>query len=118
MKLDDRAKRPPAKLDDLAWLTGHWVGIGFGAQVYEIITVVADGSSLGMRLKHFTGSLKSWEEKEAFVSFPLVKLEGRTAWFDGMTYQLDADGTLRVWLTQGLKEGPPEEGEIVSHRQT
>lgn len=143
VKLDDPAKRPPAKLADLDWLTGHWVGTGFGAraeeiwtavdgqslvglfrlvkdgraQVYEIITVVADGDSLDMRLKHFNSTLKGWEEKDAFVSFPLVKLEGRTAWFDGMTYQLEADGTLRVWLMQGAKEGPPQEVEIVYRRQ-
>ncbi len=142
LKLADPALRPPAKLADLGWLAGHWTGTGFGArveeiwtgvdgqsllgmfrlvkagqpQVYEIITIVEEGGSLEMRLKHFTDAMKGWEEKDNFVSFPLVKLEGCTAWFDGMTYQLDPDGTLRVWLLVGHKDAPPQEEELVFHR--
>lgn len=141
-KLDAPAHRPAAKLAALAWFEGHWTANDSGTtadeiwtgvngasllgmfrivkdgkvQLYEIITVVETGGSLEMRLKHFSGAMKGWEEKEKFVSFPLVKLEGRTAWFDGITYQLDADGTLRVWLLEGRKGAPPEEAEFVFHR--
>ena len=142
LRLDDPAHRPAARLADLAWLEGRWAGSGFEAKVeeiwtavdgqsllgmfrlvkdgqprvYEIITIVEEEGSLVMRLKHFTGALKGWEEKEKFVSFPLVKAAGHTAWFDGMTYQLDADGTLRVWLLVGHKDGPSQEEEIVYRR--
>jgi hypothetical protein len=30
--------------------------------------------------------VQPWEEKEKWMEFPLVKLEGQTLWFDGLTY--------------------------------
>jgi hypothetical protein len=143
LRLDASAPRPAAKLTDIAWLEGHWAGTGFEAKVeeiwtgldgrsllglfrlvqdgqprvYEIITVVEEEGSLVMRLKHFNGALKGWEEKEKFVSFPLVKLEPHAAFFDGLTYRLEAGGdTLRVWLVVGHKDGPLQEEEIIYHR--
>ena len=32
-----------------------------------------------------------WEEKDKYVSFPLVKLEGQTAWFEGMTLEKNGE---------------------------
>ena len=143
LKLEAGTPRPPAKLIDVAWLEGHWIGTGFDAKieevwtgldgrsllgmfrlvqdgqprVYEIITVVEEEGSLVMRLKHFSGALKGWEEKEQFVSFPLVKLEPGAAWFSGLTYRREDGGdTLRVWLTVGHKDRPATEEELVYHR--
>ncbi len=143
LQLDPAAPRPAAKLADVAWFEGHWTGTGFGGRteeiwtgldgqsllgmfrlvqagqprVYEIITIVEEGGSLVMRLKHFTGALKGWEEKDKFVSFPLVKLEPNAAYFGGLTYRLEPGGdTLRVWLTVGHNDQPSTEEELVYHR--
>lgn len=143
LKLDDPTRRPPAKLADLDWLEGRWDGTGFGARAeeiwtgvdgqsllgmfrlvkdgsplfYEIIVIVEEAGSLVMRLKHFDSTLKGWEEKEVFVSFPLVKLEGRTAWFEGLTYSRGDDDKLRVWLLQKSKDGAAKEAEFVFERK-
>jgi len=130
---DESVPRPAAKLAEIGWLAGHWRGTGFGgeveetwfapkgtsmvgmfrltnngqAQIYEIFAIVEEEGSLALRLKHFTGALKAWEDKEKFVNFPLVKLEARAAYFAGLTYKLEGDDTLRVWVAVGAKPGEP-----------
>jgi hypothetical protein len=52
---------------------------------YEILALVEEEGSLTMRVKHFTGDFVSWEEKEDFVSFRLVRLAEREANFEGLT---------------------------------
>ena len=84
--------RPAATIADMEWLAGSWEGAGIGGNpagetfsfagdgqmvghfwqqdgsggiaFYELITIVPDGDSLVMRLKHFNGDLAGWEEKE------------------------------------------------------
>ncbi|WP_394730466.1 DUF6265 family protein [Altererythrobacter sp. GH1-8] len=96
-------ERPAATLADMVWLEGSWAGKGIGGHpagetftyagdkqmvghfwqldetggigFYELITVVPDGESLTMRLKHFTADLTGWEakESEAALEFPLLE---------------------------------------------
>jgi len=142
LKLDAAAPRAMAKLADVAWLIGHWRGKGFGgdieetwlapngssmaglfrlmnggqAQIYEIFTIVEEEGSLALRLKHFTGALKAWEDKETLVNFPLVKLEPRAAYFAGLTYKLEGGDTLRVWLSVGKPGDLPKQEQLVYQR--
>lgn len=104
---------PKARLSDVAWIAGSWEGEAFGGQVQEVWTpplgdsmmcafkLVVDGKvqfyelcqireengSLVLRLKHFNGDLKAWEEKNETVDFRLVKIEKNTAYFDGFTVE-------------------------------
>jgi hypothetical protein len=135
LRLDKKAERPKATVADVAWLAGHWTGEGLGGACeewwsppaagsvmgvfrfmkadkvvfYEILTVVEDGGSLVMRLKHFHGDLKGWEEKDKAVDFPLVKLTPTEAFFDGLTYRKLPDGSLRAYVLIRRKDGTVKE---------
>lgn len=117
---------PPATIDQISWLAGGWQGTGPGGdaheswlppvagqmagvfhlvqdeevQFYEIMQMVSRGGSLMLRLKHFHGDLSGWEDNsaESAIEFPLVAIEGNTAYFSGLTYQLVDEDTLHVFL--------------------
>ncbi|MFT6871139.1 MAG: hypothetical protein ACJAVN_000136 [Roseivirga sp.] len=104
---------PQASLSDVAWITGSWEGEAFGGQVqevwapplgdsmmcafklvvdgkvefYELCQIREESGSLVLRLKHFNGDLKGWEEKDETVDFKLVKLEKDIVYFDGFTVE-------------------------------
>ena len=126
--LEDGATSPPARIDDLSWLAGRWVGEGLGGAAEDVIAPASGGQMMGMfrhskadgslnfyefylfaeqagsltvRLKHFSPMLSGWEEKDAFVEFPLVALEERAAYFDGLTYVLGENGRLTVGVHLG-----------------
>jgi hypothetical protein len=109
----------------VSWLAGHWVGEGLGAvaeetwlppaggamagvfrlvddgavRFYEIVTLVEESGSLVMRLKHFQPDLVGWEERDATVDFPLLRVSPDTLWFDGLTLARIADGAeMHVWV--------------------
>ena len=113
---------PAASIDQLDWLVGYWVGEGLGGisreniapaaggqmmgsfsqqkpdgslHFYEFYLFMEVGDSLTLRIKHFTPEFIGWENKDAFVEFALVAIEGTTAYFDGLTWSVSADGTLR-----------------------
>lgn len=111
--LGEGAVSPPATIDDADFLAGHWIGEGFGACAEELMATSAGGQIMGMfrlmnadggvkfyefyqiaemggslilRIKHFNPDLTGWEEKSESVEFPLVGIEGTTAYFDGLTF--------------------------------
>ncbi|MEM1116341.1 MAG: DUF6265 family protein [Bacteroidota bacterium] len=120
---------PPATLDDVAWLVGSWHGPGLGGTsdevwlppvggampgmyrlvqegqpvFYEIWAIREVGGSLVLDLKHFDPDLTSWEDRDENTTFDLVRVEGQTAWFDGLTYHLADPDTLQIWVA--LREG-------------
>ena len=123
MKLENEAASPPAVIGDIAWLAGHWKGEGLGGEAEDVIAPPADGQMMGMfrhskadgsvsfyefyvfaekdgsltqRLKHFSPMLSGWEEKDGYVEFPLVEIGEKAAWFDGLSYRLEEDGSLTV----------------------
>ena len=97
----------------MAWITGSWEGEAFGGQVqevwapplgdsmmcafklvvdgkvefYELCQIREESGSLVLRLKHFNGDLKGWEEKDETVDFKLVKVEKDIVYFDGFTVE-------------------------------
>jgi hypothetical protein len=112
--LAEGAASPPARVEDVAWLAGRWIGEGLGGCAeeslsppvggqmmgmfrqtkadgslwfYEFYTIAPKGDSITMRLKHFNPDLTGWEEKDGFVEFPLVAIEKGAVYFDGLTYQ-------------------------------
>ena len=125
MSLREGDASPPARIEAISWLQGRWVGEGLNGDAEDVISPAADGQMMGMfrhlkadgsinfyefyvfaehegsltqRLKHFSLPLSSWEEKDEFVEFPLVKLEERAAYFDGLSYVLGEDGNLTVMV--------------------
>jgi hypothetical protein len=124
LKLEEGAQSPPAKIADVAFIAGHWQGEALGGKTeeiwsppqagslmgvfrlitddkvafYEILTITEEANSLVLRIKHFHPDLKGWEEKDEVRVFPLVRVEPRTAYFDGLTFRRDDDGRLTVWV--------------------
>lgn len=111
-QLAPNAKSPPAKIDDIAWLQGHWTGKALGGDTeemwmppragamlgmyrlikdgkpvfYELLTFSEEGGSLVLTLKHFEPNLTSWEEKAESRRFAFVAKEGNALFFEGMTF--------------------------------
>lgn len=134
LKLDEPGNRPAATIEDVAWLAGTWRGEGLGGTVEEIWSAPSGGAMMGMfklvkegkpglyefeliveeegsltlKLKHFDAGLASWEEKDEYVSFPLVKLEEQAAYFGGLTYRLVGPGRLRSFVALDYGEGVQE----------
>ena len=135
MQWDGSAVRPKATLADLAMLVGHWRG-GFlgstaeevwlpaagGAMLgtarlfkeeavvfYELMIAVEEEGSVSLKLKHFDPGLKGWEEKDATVTFRLVKADRNTLWFEGLTLRRLDDGTLQGFIAIEYKDGSVKE---------
>jgi hypothetical protein len=128
--LEEGAASPPARIDDFAWLAGHWRGPGLGGTAEEVIAPAAGGHMMGMfrlrnaegvvqfyefytlaetgdtvtlRLKHFTPELAGWEEKADFVEFRLVALEEGAAYFDGLTFEREGKDGLNAAVNIGSR---------------
>lgn len=112
LRLSDSVKQGKGSLSQLSWLAGYWTGTGLGGdceelwmpandsgmhgvfrfaqkgelQFTEYMVIEEKEGSLKVRIKHYGGGVNAWEEKEKWVEFPLVKIEGQTAWFNGLTY--------------------------------
>jgi hypothetical protein len=134
VKLSPGEKPAPAKIADMKWLAGHWVGEAFGGTTeelwadpvggtmaglyrlhkegktifYEILTVSEKDGSLVMRLKHFNPDLTGWEEKNEVQSFSLVAKRDGALQFEGMSFHPQGD-QLTVHLAIEHKDKPVEE---------
>ena len=141
LKLDNPANMPAVGIEDLAWLAGRWLGEGFDgtleenwnppmggtmvatfrlveegkAHFYEICLIQPEGQSLVYKVKHFNPDLTGWEEKDEYVTFPLVKLEPNTAYFNGLTIQRDGN-TITQYLAMKQKDGSHKEATLVFRR--
>ncbi len=144
LKLDNPADRPRAEASSLAWLAGYWQGesaIGNAEEVwmlpshgtmagafkivrenqlylYEFVEISEEEGSLTFKVKHFNAKLEGWEEKDSFVSFPLVKLGHHEVYFSGLTYRRTSDTELRAYVAVEQEDGLLEEIEFVFQRQT
>ena len=122
-RLGDRPS-PPAKIDVMAWLEGSWEGEGLGGfneeiwspprdgvmmgmfrhfkqertVFYEFLTFVEEKGSVVLKLKHFNPDFSGWEEKAAFVDFPLVAVEEGAVHFDGLSFIRESPDALRIYL--------------------
>lgn len=128
LKRNPEAAPVAAKIGDVAWLTGYWKGDGLGGiseelwmppmadRMYGTYTLVKDDAvvftetmllvesegSLVLRVKHFDPAFIGWEEKDGYVSFPLVKLADNEAYFNGLTFRRNGDElTIYLVLTSG-----------------
>lgn len=117
------APRIKATLDQVAWIAGPWRGM-LGdrlieqhwmapaansmvamyrsiqkerATLYELLAIEQDGESLMLRIKHFNpgAGLAGREAKDESIDHALVRVDGRTAVFEGT----GADNPPRVTFT-------------------
>ena len=126
---------PPAKIDVMAWLAGRWEGEGLGGfneemwsqprdgvmmgmfrnfkqeriVFYEFLMFVEENGSVVLKLKHFNPDFSGWEEKGAFVSFKLVKVEEKAVHFDGLSFIRESDDALQIYLLLRDKAGQVRE---------
>jgi hypothetical protein len=141
LALGETGARPRATIDRLAWLVGHWEGEAFGGTfeeswsppsvgtmvgsfklkhdgkptMYELFLLVEEEGTLTIKLKHFDPDLKGWEEKDDFVSFPLVKITDDAAHFDGLTYVRRSTDEIAVFLAI-RKDGTLSEETLIYRR--
>lgn len=131
---DKSAPQTKYKITDLNWLTGRWVGEGFGGQLeenwnppignamlgtfrvteegqakfYELCLIVEEGNTLVYKVKHFNPDFSGWEEKDEFASFRLLKVEPNAAYFDGLTIRRIGN-TVTQYLAMKTKDGSHRE---------
>ena len=124
LKLGKGGRSEPASIEDVAWLAGNWKGEGFGGIVeeawapplggtmmgmfrlvnddkvnfYELMVLEESGGSLVLRVKHFSSEFEAWEEKEESLSFRLVRLGDKQAFFSGLTIHRIDEETLHTYL--------------------
>ncbi|WP_396603222.1 DUF6265 family protein [Algibacter sp. R77976] len=122
------------KLENIAWISGHWKGEAFGGITEEIWSEPSGGSmmasfklindgkvsfyeieiireienSLILQLKHFNNDLKGWETKEETIDFPLIKITPNKAIFDGMTFEKINDNKMNVYVDIHQENGSIE----------
>ena len=119
---------PPATVAQIGWLAGIWTGEGIGGatatevysppgggsvaghfvqqdgeggvEFFEIMQIAEVDGSLVYRLKHFSGALVGWEDRDRHVSFPLVAIEPEAAYFDGLTLRREGDTLISAVLVR------------------
>ena len=142
LRLDEGAVSPEATIADIAWLAGSWQAEAFGGQVedvwsspsagtmmgmfkviqgdapsfYELQLIVEQEGSLAWLVKHFSADFTAWEEKAAFVTFPLVRMTESSAFFSRLTVRRASADELRVFLAMEEEDGPVEV-EMIYRRQ-
>jgi hypothetical protein len=139
LSLAEGRSSPPARVEDVAWLAGRWIGEGLGGCAeeslsppvggqmmgmfrqtkadgalwfYEFYTIAAKGDSIAMRIKHFNPDMSGWEDKDGFAEFPLVALEEGAVYFDGLTYARDGEKGLRA----AVRIGEADKGVFTLHK--
>lgn len=122
---------PEASIHQVAWLEGHWKAEALGGVAeeywstpagsammgmfrllrddlpvfYEIFTITEEEGSLILRIKHFHPDLKGWEERNDTVDFPLVKINEKGVWFDGLTMLNISSDKLMVYVRTESGDG-------------
>lgn len=136
---DSKDAQPKAKIGDVAWIAGHWIGDGLGGACEEVwsppindtmmgmfrlvkdgkivfmelCTIAEEQDALVLKVKHFDADLKSWEEKDDCQKFPLVKLGTNEVYFEGVTFRKLPDGNLQVFVAiHNKKTGEFKEKEL------
>lgn len=117
LRLKDVEAAGKGKLSDLAWMAGYWKGTGLGGDCEELwlppvdstmhgvfrfaekgktefteyMVIEQKDSTLSVKIKHFSRDLSPWEENEKWTPFTFIKMEGQTAYFNGITYHRKND---------------------------
>ena len=139
LQLPEGESSPPARLEDVAWIQGHWRGEAFGGTAeeiwgpplggsmmfvfklakegevtfYEVGHILKVGPSILMQLKHFDGNLRGWEQRDQTVDFRLVRLERDKVYFEGMTMERVGRDRMNVYVL--IEEEGNSEEVLISY---
>lgn len=127
LHFDEFTGSPEADLSAVAWIAGHWRGEAMGGvteeiwspplggsmmasfklvvddqvKFYELETILEEGDTLILKLKHFSSKLHGWEEMDETVDFKLVKVTDDKVYFDGMTFENVSEEEMNVYVLIG-----------------
>jgi len=142
VRLDNPQNMPSANITQLSWIAGHWQGEALGGvcqeywveplagsmtgmfrmiradkiAFYEFLVISEEAGSLILKIKHFSPDLIGWEEKDQSTLFPLVKLNEKEAFFDGLTFRQTSPDSLTVFVGIDQEGEIPEEAAFRYHR--
>jgi hypothetical protein len=143
LKVPQGAPPAPASLAEFSWLVGSWTGTGLGGvseevwsppaggammgmyrlivngkvSFYEFMNLVEENGSVALKLKHFDPDLTGWEEKDRFVSFPLVRMSPSAVYFGGLTFRRLGPDRLQIFLAIRSADGTIREEEFLMQRR-
>ncbi|MFK7767524.1 MAG: DUF6265 family protein [Mariniblastus sp.] len=129
------SKKQKTELSDVAWIAGQWRGNAMGGEFeeswnppmggsmmgmfkfvkdneigfYELMTIVEEGDSLMLRLKHFDKKLNGWEEKDKSIEFPFVSHSEKETVFDGLKFVRVDNFKMHIIVKINKDEGEIEE---------
>ena len=66
---------------------------------YEFFFIVQDDGQWVLKLKHFGADFAGWEEKDDYVTFPLVSVSPTEIAFDGLVMKKISDDQMEVGLS-------------------
>ncbi|RED98929.1 hypothetical protein C7460_109121 [Marinoscillum furvescens DSM 4134] len=119
---------------DFSWLTGRWVGPGFGGVFEEVWSEpdvnghlmgmfrYADSAGAvqfyefwvldetGLKLRHFNPDFTAWETKDEFIDFSMIKSTQGLLELKGLIYELIGEDQLKISLD--LKHGDTVRTEV------
>jgi uncharacterized protein DUF6265 len=138
------APSPPAKIADVAWLQGYWVGEGLGGQVedvwfppkagvllgafrlikadgtpgfYELFAIEEFEGSLRFVVKHFNPDWVGWEEKDKALKIRLTSIGPDEAVFGGIVFTRLGNDAHRVEIAIRAKDGTSRKETINNKRK-
>jgi len=76
-----------------------------------------DNGNFVVRLRHFNNDFTAWEDKEEYVTFPLLAVSGNKAEFEGLTYELVSPEELHVSLRLFRSDGSQNTEVFRFHRK-
>lgn len=135
ISLKDNEKSEMAALQELSWIEGYWKGEAFGGIAEEIWSAPEAGSmmfvfrlivddkvafyesgaimetpeGLVLKLKHFYGDMKGWEEQNKTIDFKFVKIAANKVYFDGLTFEKAGEKEMNVYVVMREKDGTENE---------
>lgn len=142
-KLDKDKKPLTVPIEQLSWLVGSWKGKAFGAEFeevwnppsagsmmgmfklydkkkgikfYELMIIEPDEGSLVLKVKHFSADFVSWESKEKYIKFPLVKLEPNAIHFSGLSFYRKSENNISAYLVLSQADGSFKEMPLYYYR--
>lgn len=130
-------ERDTPSIGQLDFLVGRWEGEAFGGWVEENWAPMRGGTMLGsfrlvkegspafyelmlvaevdgrpaLRVKHFGPGMEPWEEGAESENFPLLDVQGTTAWFGGATYHR-VGNALEIFLAMTGQSGEVREERL------